>query len=671
MARISRRALMKLPQTDETWQVAVAQLRMWITPPDETPRRPYTIFVFSTDNGAMMGADLVEFAPTADDVREVLFKAMGKPAQEVGPARRPQAVGVPDSALSGALAASLAELDVEVFERELPEGFGEIVRDLESHMRGDRPELPGLLSVKGVTPALADSFFAAAAEFYRAAPWVHLTNNQIVAVRHPAEPDFRYAVVMGNGGVEYGLAVYLKWSDVEDMYAADHPTETIPASGVHSLFYDAINLFPFDDLDALQEYGWQIANERAYPIAVVVDKALGPRRPSLVDLLWYEAALRAIPILVRDYLKPDRQGDYQPVEAPIEVPTHAGPVSVIVKYPGGEILLADRPAQEMDWIEDEDDEVAEEMPFFDRRGMEGMLAQIVEGMGEDAGPGDPNLDRAQEIMYQVWDERNPAKRLAMAHKALSISPNCTDAYVLLAEEEADTVGRALEYYQQGVAAGERALGPDYFKHDVGHFWGILETRPYMRARKGLADTLWRLNRREEAVEHYRDMLRLNEGDNQGIRYLLVDLYLQLDRDADAAKVLRKYRDDWSAVWKYTQALLEFRKSGASARANNALAEASEQNTFVPAYLVGKKRIPQTLPEYIGIGDEPEAIAYAADHLNHWRRTPGAVDWLTGRMAVQPPAPAPRAKPMPRRESAGASKAKGRGAGAARPKRKAK
>jgi tetratricopeptide (TPR) repeat protein len=292
-------------------------------------------------------------------------------------------------------------------------------------------------------------------------------------------------------------------------------------------------------------------------------------------------------------------------------------------------------------------------------------------MGEDAGPGDPNLDRAQEIMYQVWDERNPAKRLAMAHKALSISPNCTDAYVLLAEEEADTVGRALEYYQQGVAAGERALGPDYFKHDVGHFWGILETRPYMRARKGLADTLWRLNRREEAVEHYRDMLRLNEGDNQGIRYLLVDLYLQLDRDADAAKVLRKYRDDWSAVWKYTQALLEFRKSGASARANNALAEASEQNTFVPAYLVGKKRIPQTLPEYICIGDEPEAIAYAADHLNHWRRTPGAVDWLTGRMAVQPPAPAPRAKPTPKRESTGASKAKGRGAGAARPKRKAK
>jgi hypothetical protein len=30
-----------------------------------------------------------------------------------------------------------------------------------------------------------------------------------------------------------------------------------------------------------------------------------------------------------------------------------------------------------------------------------------------------------------------------------------------------------------VAAGERSLGPKAFEEDAGHFWGILETRPYM------------------------------------------------------------------------------------------------------------------------------------------------------------------------------------------------
>lgn len=40
----------------------------------------------------------------------------------------------------------------------------------------------------------------------------------------------------------------------------------------------------------------------------------------------------------------------------------------------------------------------------------------------------------------------------------------------------------------------------------------------MRARAALAGTLWRLGRREEAVDHQRELLRLNPNDNQGLRY---------------------------------------------------------------------------------------------------------------------------------------------------------
>jgi hypothetical protein len=48
---------------------------------------------------------------------------------------------------------------------------------------------------------------------------------------------------------------------------------------------------------------------------------------------------------------------------------------------------------------------------------------------------------------------------------------------------------------------------------------------------------------------------------------------------------------------------------------------------VPAYLTGQKRIPNQMPDYIGMGDEDEAIDFASAHLNHWRRVPGAVEWL--------------------------------------------
>jgi hypothetical protein len=53
--------------------------------------------------------------------------------------------------------------------------------------------------------------------------------------------------------------------------------------------------------------------------------------------------------------------------------------------------------------------------------------------------------------------------------------------------------------------------------DTGDFWLIFETRPYMCARAALAVTLWRLRRREEAVEHQRELIRLNPRDNQAIK----------------------------------------------------------------------------------------------------------------------------------------------------------
>ncbi len=84
-------------------------------------------------------------------------------------------------------------------------------------------------------------------------------------------------------------------------------------------------------------------------------------------------------------------------------------------------------------------------------------------------------------MYQAF-EAPPAKRARLAREAIEISPDCADAYVLLAED-AESAAAALPLYEQGVAAGERALGKKAFKQDKGHFWGVLETRPYMRRSK--------------------------------------------------------------------------------------------------------------------------------------------------------------------------------------------
>lgn len=237
------------------------------------------------------------------------------------------------------------------------------------------------------------------------------------------------------------------------------------------------------------------------------------------------------------------------------------------------------------------------------------------------------LEQAQDLMYDAWEAPDLRERVRLANEALRISPDCADAYVLLAEEMARSLNEEIDLFARGVAAGERALGKQTFERDVGHFWGLLETRPYMRARLGLANALWDAGRRQEAVSHARDMLRLNPGDNQGVRYHLLSWLLELGEGSQVTRLLDEYAEEASAFWLYASALQAFRLEGDTLHANTLLANARKQNPYVPAYLLGKKRLPSQLPDTVGFGDEREAIACAADALVAWRKTPGALAWL--------------------------------------------
>ena len=118
------------------------------------------------------------------------------------------------------------------------------------------------------------------------------------------------------------------------------------------------------------------------------------------------------------------------------------------------------------------------------------MAKLAGGLssGFDGSDGDDAaLWQAQELMYEAWDTGAKRERIELAKRALEISDLCADAHVLLAEEVAKTLVEARRHYEAGVAAGERALGAQAFERDAGHFWGLLETRPYMRARAGLAE----------------------------------------------------------------------------------------------------------------------------------------------------------------------------------------
>ena len=72
-----------------------------------------------------------------------------------------------------------------------------------------------------------------------------------------------------------------------------------------------------------------------------------------------------------------------------------------------------------------------------------------------------------------------------------------------------------------------------FENSVGHFWGIVGTRDYMRARYGHVEALLKVKNRtavQVALDHLLDMLHLNRSDNLGLRDFVPALYLRLGRE---------------------------------------------------------------------------------------------------------------------------------------------
>lgn len=260
----------------------------------------------------------------------------------------------------------------------------------------------------------------------------------------------------------------------------------------------------------------------------------------------------------------------------------------------------------------------------DRRAIEGVIKGVLGGLVGGPVTGTP-LYQAQELMSQAFRTRDPEVRVKLARQALELWPDCADAYVLLAEH-ARNRNEALHLFEQGVAAGTRAIGSQAFQEDVGHFWSMLETRPYMRAREGLASKLWSMGRRDESIEHLQDMLRLNPGDNQGLRYTLAGWLLAEGREEELTHLLKQY-DEQSTAWAYTKALVAYRKHGDTPETRKLLAVARKENKHVPDYLLGRKFLPREQPSYYSPGDEAEAVCYVGTDLSVWKETPGAIPWI--------------------------------------------
>ena len=252
--------------------------------------------------------------------------------------------------------------------------------------------------------------------------------------------------------------------------------------------------------------------------------------------------------------------------------------------------------------------------------LSGLIGNKIPPSSTQSGP----KEQAQDLVFEAY-ELSKTKAKKKIELALELDPDCIEAYEYMAAVE-NSPAIALSFFEKGVEIGRRIYGGQFRTENKGHFWGIYETRSFMRCLSGLAECLYGMGRVGDAAKVLEEMIELNPNDNQGVRDILMIYLIELGEDSKFEFYEAMYRDDLGAFSAFTRALYAFKSDGASTHANSKLKKAINDNPIVPVQLLLRKPI-RDLPDSYSHGSPEEAKIYASFARNAWRKTNGAVAWL--------------------------------------------
>ena len=235
-------------------------------------------------------------------------------------------------------------------------------------------------------------------------------------------------------------------------------------------------------------------------------------------------------------------------------------------------------------------------------------------------------EQAQEIIYDAWEYASIVQRKRLARKALEIDPLCVDAYCLLAATY-ESNEKKIEFYKKGMEAFLLKHDKNYFKENEGYFWGLVETRPYMRACAGYGQALWDSGLLDEAIQQFNYLIDLNKNDNQGIRYTLVNWLLYNNLLEKAEELIEKYPEK-SSFMLFSQLLLSIKKDNKNnEKIAKKLKAAQKSNKYILEYLLLEKILPNEVADSYSMGSEEEAIIYCSESLKTWMKDINAINTL--------------------------------------------
>ena len=150
---------------------------------------------------------------------------------------------------------------------------------------------------------------------------------------------------------------------------------------------------------------------------------------------------------------------------------------------------------------------------------------------------------AYDYLDLAKEATSPKKKQEYLQKAVELDPDNVDVQLELIitspEKKPCEHQKALENL---IAKETKKLEKEGYFEDAGMFWGILETRPYMRLRMAYLDLLIHNGMIRCAINEGNELLRLCENDNLGVRYQMMSLYALMEDEENALKLHEKFEN---------------------------------------------------------------------------------------------------------------------------------
>ncbi|MBL6842665.1 MAG: hypothetical protein ISQ73_04360 [Verrucomicrobiae bacterium] len=253
-----------------------------------------------------------------------------------------------------------------------------------------------------------------------------------------------------------------------------------------------------------------------------------------------------------------------------------------------------------------------------------MLNSILEDPREVT---DDDAREAFKFLEQALETEDMEESVEFMLKALDHDPSNVDVHLEFLDIACIDDSYQIPILELLEKIARQKIGELLFQENEGHFWGLVETRPYMRVLECLATECHYQGDLNKALLCWEQMLKLNANDNQGVRSSLLLSCLALGKLKKADKIFAQYDEVGSSCsFSWAMVLKRFLEQN-DELAVQALKTARRQNKYMESFIKGTRKPPMELPNHYAIGSREEAVSCVDAMTIAWNQYPEAIHWL--------------------------------------------